>query len=88
MTMGQAVRAVLGLGANLGDRAAALQSAVDALAGETNVVAVSAIFETVPVGGPPQPDFYNAVVIVASSRYLGQAVRGSPCLLKRLTMAS
>lgn len=56
-------RAVLALGANLGDRAAALQSALDALAEEVDVVAVSAIFQTAPVGGPAQPDFYNAVAI-------------------------
>ena len=61
------MRAVLALGANLGDRAAALQGAVDALARETTVVAVSAIFETAPVGGPSQPDFYNAVVIVETA---------------------
>jgi 2-amino-4-hydroxy-6-hydroxymethyldihydropteridine diphosphokinase len=58
------VRAVLGLGANLGDRAATLQAAVDELAAETSIVAVSAIFETTPVGGPAQPDFYNAVVVI------------------------
>jgi 2-amino-4-hydroxy-6-hydroxymethyldihydropteridine diphosphokinase len=58
------VRAALALGANIGDRAAALQAAVDALDNATRVVAVSAIFETTPVGGPPQPDFYNAVVVV------------------------
>jgi dihydroneopterin aldolase/2-amino-4-hydroxy-6-hydroxymethyldihydropteridine diphosphokinase len=58
------VRAALALGANIGDRAAALQAAVDALDSATRVVAVSAIFETTPVGGPPQPDFYNAVVVV------------------------
>lgn len=57
-------RAVLALGANLGDRAAALQRAVDALARSTKVVAASAIFETAPVGGPEQPDYYNAVVLV------------------------
>ncbi|HEY0871797.1 MAG TPA: 2-amino-4-hydroxy-6-hydroxymethyldihydropteridine diphosphokinase [Acidothermaceae bacterium] len=61
------MKAVLGLGANVGDRAVTLQAAVDALARETTVVAVSAIFETVPVGGPPQPDFYNAVVIVETA---------------------
>ncbi len=61
------MRAVLALGANLGDRAATLQEALDALAAETKVVAVSAIFETAPVGGPPQPDFYNAVVLVETS---------------------
>jgi 2-amino-4-hydroxy-6-hydroxymethyldihydropteridine diphosphokinase len=58
------MRAVLGLGANLGDRAATLQEALDGLGAQARVVAVSAIFETAPVGGPPQPDFYNAVVLV------------------------
>jgi 2-amino-4-hydroxy-6-hydroxymethyldihydropteridine diphosphokinase len=58
------MRAVLALGSNLGDRLAALQAAVDMLAGQLSVVTVSAVFETAPVGGPEQPDFYNAVVIV------------------------
>ncbi len=31
-----------------------------------NAVAVSAVFETVPVGGPPQPDYLNAVLIGTS----------------------
>lgn len=55
---------MLALGANLGDRLAALQTALDALAGQLNVIAVSAVYETAPVGGPEQPDFYNAVVVV------------------------
>jgi 2-amino-4-hydroxy-6-hydroxymethyldihydropteridine diphosphokinase len=57
-------RAYLGLGANLGDRAAALQQAVDALdaAHGTRVVAVSRVYETDPLGGPEQPDYLNAVV--------------------------
>jgi dihydroneopterin aldolase/2-amino-4-hydroxy-6-hydroxymethyldihydropteridine diphosphokinase len=62
------MKAVLGLGANLRDRAAALQTAVDGLAAETRIVAVSAIFETTPMGGPPQPDYYNAVVVVDTDR--------------------
>jgi 2-amino-4-hydroxy-6-hydroxymethyldihydropteridine diphosphokinase len=59
-------RAYLGLGANLGDRLAALQSAVDGLAAHdgVRVVAVSAVYETAPVGGPPQPDYLNAVVAI------------------------
>jgi 2-amino-4-hydroxy-6-hydroxymethyldihydropteridine diphosphokinase len=61
------MKAVLGLGANLGDRAATLQAALDGLGAKTRIVAVSAIFETAPVGGPPQPDFYNAVVLVDTS---------------------
>ena len=58
------MKAVLALGANLGDRAGALQAALDALAAQTEIVAVSAIYETSPVGGPAQPDFYNAVVLI------------------------
>ena len=58
------MRAVLGFGSNIGDRAATLQAALDGLGRNTRVVAVSGIFETAPVGGPLQPDFYNAVVLV------------------------
>jgi 2-amino-4-hydroxy-6-hydroxymethyldihydropteridine diphosphokinase len=61
------MKAVLALGANLGDRAATLQAALDGLGAKTTVVAVSAIFETAPVGGPPQPDYYNAVVLVETA---------------------
>jgi 2-amino-4-hydroxy-6-hydroxymethyldihydropteridine diphosphokinase len=62
------VRAYLGIGANLGDRAAALQGAVDGLAaGGLEVVAVSPVYETAPVGGPAQPDYLNAVVEVETA---------------------
>ena len=59
-------RAYLGLGSNLGDRAAHLQAAVDGLAAAAGVkvVAVSPVYESEPVGGPPQPDYLNAVVAV------------------------
>ena len=59
-----AVVAYLGLGSNLGDRLANLQAAVDALQGEPalRVAASSRVWETTPVGGPPQPDYLNAVV--------------------------
>jgi 2-amino-4-hydroxy-6-hydroxymethyldihydropteridine diphosphokinase len=60
------VRAYLGIGANLGDRVAHLQGAVDGLAAtpDVEVVAVSPVYETAPVGGPVQPDYLNAVVAV------------------------
>ncbi len=60
------VPAVLALGANLGDRAATLHAAVDELAGVpgVRVRAVSGLVETEPVGGPEQPDYLNAVVLV------------------------
>ena len=58
--------AFLGLGSNLGDRLTNLQGAVDLLHGEPGlrVVASSRVWETVPVGGPPQPDYLNAVIRV------------------------
>lgn len=57
-------RAYLGLGSNLGDRAALLQGAVNGLAamGGVTVAAVSPVYETEPVGGPEQPEYLNAVV--------------------------
>ena len=51
--------AVLSIGSNLGDRLAALQLAVDIL----EPTAVSPVYESTPVGGPPQGDFLNAVVL-------------------------
>jgi 2-amino-4-hydroxy-6-hydroxymethyldihydropteridine diphosphokinase len=54
------VRAFLGLGSNLGDRRAVLRRAVDAL---SDAVAVSPVYETEPVGGPPgQEPYLNLVV--------------------------
>lgn len=58
-------RAVLALGSNLGDRQDILQGGVDAITGIEGVrlTGVSPVYETVPVGGPPQPDYLNAVVL-------------------------
>lgn len=52
---------VLGLGANLGDRRAAFDAALDELEGLGRLVEVSALYETDPVG-PPQPVYLNAAV--------------------------
>jgi 2-amino-4-hydroxy-6-hydroxymethyldihydropteridine diphosphokinase len=59
-------QAVLSLGSNLGDRLATLQGGLDALLAGPDVtaVAVSGVYETAPVGGPEQPDYLNAVLIV------------------------
>ncbi|HUY44621.1 MAG TPA: 2-amino-4-hydroxy-6-hydroxymethyldihydropteridine diphosphokinase [Streptosporangiaceae bacterium] len=58
-------RTVLALGSNLGDRLGYLQGGVDALfdAPGLSYDALSPVYETVPVGGPPQPDYLNAVLI-------------------------
>lgn len=52
-------RAFLGLGSNVGDRSSHLRSAVSSL---PDVVAVSDVYETDPVGGPDQDRFLNLVV--------------------------
>ena len=61
--------AVLALGSNLGDKQDILQGGVDAIAGIEGVrlTGVSPVYETVPVGGPPQPDYLNAVVLAGVS---------------------
>jgi 2-amino-4-hydroxy-6-hydroxymethyldihydropteridine diphosphokinase len=61
---------ILALGSNLGERAEILQGGLDAIAGigQLRVVAVSPLYETAPVGGPPQPDYLNAVVLARTTR--------------------
>lgn len=63
------VHAVVALGANLGDRLATLQAALDDLAGFEGVRlrTVSPVVETPPVGGPEQPDYLNAVLLVETT---------------------
>ena len=60
---------MLALGSNLGERRDTLQGAVDAIEGidGVRVVAASPVYETVPVGGPRQPDYLNAVLLVTTS---------------------
>jgi 2-amino-4-hydroxy-6-hydroxymethyldihydropteridine diphosphokinase len=55
------VRAYVGLGANLGDREGAIRNAVDLLGAEPGIeiVAVSRLRETDPVGYLDQPRFLN-----------------------------
>lgn len=50
----------LGLGSNLGNREANLRGALRGLRRMGRVSAVSALYETEPVGGSIQPSFYNA----------------------------
>ena len=62
--------AFLGLGSNVGDRLENLQRAVDLLDADprTRVDGVSSVYETDPVGGPPQEPYYNLVARVATRR--------------------
>jgi 2-amino-4-hydroxy-6-hydroxymethyldihydropteridine diphosphokinase len=62
-------RAFLGLGSNLGDRVRYLREAVDSLASLDEVVAVSPVYATDPVGGPAgQGPYLNLVVELDSAR--------------------
>lgn len=63
------VFAFLGLGSNLGDRIAHLQSGVDHLAAQPRVRVdeVSSVYETAPVGGPSQGLYLNLAVRVATT---------------------
>jgi 2-amino-4-hydroxy-6-hydroxymethyldihydropteridine diphosphokinase len=54
--------AYIGLGSNLGDRAAHLHAALDRLRTRGTVEAVSPFLETDPVGYAEQPRFLNAAV--------------------------
>ncbi len=58
-------RMALALGSNMGDSAKLLQGAIDDLAAVDgiDITAVSAVFETDPVGGPEQEPYLNAVAI-------------------------
>ena len=58
------MRAVIGLGANLGDRLGAMRSALAEVGKIARVEKVSRVYATAPVGGPPQPDYLNAAACV------------------------
>jgi 2-amino-4-hydroxy-6-hydroxymethyldihydropteridine diphosphokinase len=62
-------RIVIGLGSNVGDRRANLDEAVGRLRkdGALHVLRRSPVYETAPVGGPPQGDYLNAAVLVVAS---------------------
>lgn len=60
-------RAVLSLGANLGDRAGALRTALTALKND-GLVARSTLYETPPWGPVDQPPYLNAIAVVRGPR--------------------
>ena len=60
-------RAVLSLGANLGDRAGALRAALTALT-DDGLIGRSTIYETPPWGPVEQPPYLNAIAVVRGER--------------------
>ena len=60
--------ALIALGSNLGDSGTTLRAAVaqiSAMSG-SEILRVSRLFATTPVGGPDQPDFLNAAALITT----------------------
>jgi len=60
------MKAVIALGANIGDPKAQMDLAVAMLREATDVISVSEYFSTTPVSDIEQPDYLNAVCIAES----------------------
>jgi 2-amino-4-hydroxy-6-hydroxymethyldihydropteridine diphosphokinase len=60
------MKAVISLGANIGNPKEQITLAIAMLREATDVLAVSTLHETQPVGGPDQPNFLNAICIAES----------------------
>jgi len=60
------MKAVIALGANIGNPQEQMDLAVALLRESLEVIAISSYFTTSPVGGPEQPDYLNAVCIAES----------------------
>ena len=60
------MKAVIALGANIGNPLENLEIAISLLRESTEVISVSSFYTTAPVGGPAQPDYLNAVCIIES----------------------
>ena len=78
----------LGIGSNLGDRSAHIQKAIQLL-NETEgiwIKKVSSLYETEPVGGPPQGKFLNGAIKIQtnlSPRQLLNSLKEVECQVGR-----
>lgn len=54
----------IGIGSNLGDRKGYIERAIEMLKGSGNIKVekISQLYETEPIGGPPQGKFLNGVI--------------------------
>lgn len=60
------MKAVVALGANLENPREAVQLAIALLEEATQVISISSLYETEPVGGPTQNNYINAVCVIDS----------------------
>ncbi len=60
------MKAIVALGSNLGDRFNYLQKAITEMAeiSDTEILDISNVYETLPVGGPEQGNYLNAVISI------------------------
>ena len=57
------MKTVIALGSNLGDSQSILSDAIVQIGNSIKVQSISKFYETIPVGGPKQPNYLNAVLI-------------------------
>lgn len=79
--MAETVQSFIGVGSNVGDRTGFVRRAIDELreADGIEVAAVSSLYETSPIGGPPQRSFVNLVAELRTTldaRALLEACKG------------
>lgn len=76
----------VGIGSNVGDRVAFARRAVDDLkeVPGIDVVKVSSIYETSPIGGPPQRSFVNLVAKLETELDARQLLEATQAIEKRL----
>ena len=60
------MKAVIALGANIGNPQEQMDIAIALLQESLEITAISSFYKTAPVGGPEQPDYLNAVVLAES----------------------
>lgn len=77
-------RAFIGLGSNLGDRAANLACAHEALSAVGTVLRASSVYRTRPWGRLEQPDFYNAAVLLETDRSPQELIDALHAIERRL----
>jgi len=68
------VQAIIALGSNIPPREAALRAAIESMGRleHTEVIRCSRLYETEPVGGPPQGVYFNAAALIETSLTPGE----------------
>ena len=66
------MNAVVALGSNLGDRFDFLQKAVNKINSfkEIEILKISSVYETLPVGGPEQGNYLNATITANKTKLI------------------